>query len=104
MQTAGIRNTPVDRRYLNSQDKSDYNQSGAYGERAQAVSRARSRRGNIAYQKNAPQRTVVHTPGTGGYGVGLAAQHERFREMGANRSKSESFRPDVDNIYEGIYS
>ena len=103
MKTAGIRNTPVDRRRLNDQDKSDYNQSGAYGERAQAVSRTRAYRGDMAYQAKRPQRTVTQTPGTGGMGVGLGAQPMRQMEIGDNKRRSESFRPDTDNIYEGIY-
>ena len=104
MKTAGIRNTPVDRRYLSDQDKSDYNQSGAYGQRAQAVSRTRAYRGNMAYQANRPKRTVTQTPGTGGTSLGRIAQPMRQMEIGDNKRRSESFRPDKENIYEGIYS
>jgi len=94
VRSAGIKNKPVDRRYLSDQDKSDYNQSGAYGRRAQAVSRARAYRGNLAYSTNAPQRTVVHTPGTGGYGVGLGAQIQLNQEIGAQNSRMKGFRPE----------
>ena len=105
MRTTGIKNKPVDRRYLSDQDKSDYNQSGAYGRRAQAVGRARAYRGNLAYQTNAPQRTVVHTPGTGGWGVGLGAQQMRNRKIGAENARVEGFMPEgVENIYKDIYS
>ena len=41
MRSAGIRNKPVDRRYLSDQDKADYNNSGGYGRAATAVKRAR---------------------------------------------------------------
>ena len=104
MRSAGIRNKPVDRRYLSDQDKSDYNQSGAYGKRAQAVGRARAYRGNLAYAANAPQRTVVHTPGTGGMGVGLGAQIQRNQEIGTQNARMEGFKPEkVKNIYKDIY-
>ena len=103
MNAAGLRNKPVDRRYLSDQDKADYNNSGEYGARAGAVKRARAYRGNMAYQRNRPVRTVVQTPGTGGFGVGLGAQQARNRELGINKKKSESFRPDLDFSLADIY-
>ena len=104
MRTTGIRNKPVDRRYLSDQDKSDYNQ-GAYQTRAAAVGRARAYRGNLAYSANAPQRTVVHTPGTGGYGVGLGAQIQRNQEIGSTNRRMKGFRPEgVKDIYKDIYN
>jgi hypothetical protein len=48
--------------------------------------------------------STPQTPGTGGMGVGLGAQIERNREIGTNKRKSESFRPEMDNVYEDIYS
>ena len=102
MRTAGIKNKPVDRRYLSDQDKSDYNQ-GAYQSRAQAVGRARAYRGNIAYRTNSPERTVVHTPGTGGQGVGLGAQQDRNREIGAQNARMEGFKPEIKDIYKDLY-
>ena len=103
MKSAGLRNKPVDRRYLSDQDKSDYNNSGEYGRRAGAVKRARAYRGNMAYQRNRPPRTVERTPGTGGFTAGLGAQQARNREIGVNKRKSESFRPDMDNPLNNIY-
>ena len=103
MRTTGIKNKPVDRRYLSDQDKSDYNQ-GAYQTRAAAVSRARARRGNLAYQANAPQRSVVHTPGTGGMGVGIDATYMRNREIGDVNRRMEGFKPEIKNIYKDLYS
>ena len=102
MRTAGIKNKPVDRRYLSDQDKSDYNQ-GAYQSRAQAVGRARAYRGNLAYRTNSPERTVVHTPGTGGQGVGLGAQQDRNREIGAQNKRMEGFKPEIKDIYKDLY-
>lgn len=104
MQKFGVKNGPVDRRRLSDQDKSDYNGSGAYGERAQAVGRTRAYRGQRAYQAKRPQASTPQTPGTGGMGVGLGAQIERNREIGANKRKSEGFRPQLDNVYKDIYS
>ena len=104
MQKFGVKNGPVDRRRLSDQDKNDYNGSGAYNERAQAVGRTRAYRGNRAYQAKRPQASTPQTPGTGGMGVGLGAQIERNREIGANKRKSEGFRPQLDNVYKDIYS
>ena len=104
MQKFGVKKGPVDRRRLSDQDKSDYNGSGAYGERASAVKRVKAYRGDRAYQAKRPQASTPQTPGTGGMGVGLGAQIERNREIGSNKRKSESFRPDMDNIYKDIYS
>ena len=104
MQKFGVRNGPVDRRRLSDQDKEAYNSSGAYGERAQAVGRTRAYRGRRAYDAKRPIASTPQTPGTGGLGVGLGAQQSRNREIGVNKRKSESFRPDMDNVYEDIYS
>jgi len=103
VKTAGIRNKPVDRRYLSDQDKSDYNNSGEYSKRAGAVKRAKAYRGNMAYQTNRPKRTVTRTAGTGGFGVGLGAQISRNREIGAAKRQSEALRPGLDNSLADIY-
>ena len=104
MQKFGVKNGPVDRRRLSDQDKEAYNSSGAYGERAQAVGRTRAYRGRRAYDAKRPIASTPQTPGTGGLGVGLGAQQSRNREIGVNKRKSESFRPEMDNVYEDIYS
>ena len=104
MRTAGIRNTPVDRRYLSDQDKSDYNNSGGYGKAAQAVGRARAYRGRMAYQQNRPERTVTRTPGSGSMRQGRDYQQDRLRKVGQDNSspfklKSPSNKGD---IFKGI--
>ena len=104
MQKFGVKNGPVDRRRLSDQDKAAYNQSGAYGERATAVARTRAYRGNMAYKAKAPVAATPQTPGSGGMGVGLGAQISRNQEIGANKRKSESFRPDKPDIKSGLYS
>ena len=93
MRSAGLRNKPVDRRYLSDQDKSDYNNSGEYGQRATALARARGRRGQMAYQASRPMNTTSRTPGTGGFTAGIAAQQGRLREYGQNRQSEFSVRP-----------
>ncbi len=105
MQKFGVKNGPVDRRRLSDQDKQAYNSSGAYGERAKAVSRTRAFRGRRAYDANRPIAATENTPGTGAYNPdGESIQQSRNREIGINKRKSESFRPEMDNVYEDIYS
>jgi len=103
VQKFGVKNGPVDRRRLSDQDKEAYNQSGAYGERASAVKRVKAYRGDRAYQAKRPVASTPHTPGTGGMGVGLGAQIQRNQEIGANKRKSESFRPDLENVKKGLF-
>ena len=103
MRSAGIRNKPVDRRYLSDQDKADYNNSGEYSRAATAVKRARAYRGNMAYQRNRPPRTVERTPGTGGFGVGLGAQIARNREIGQKNQMFDELRPDMEQPMYDIY-
>ena len=91
MRTAGLRNKPLDRRYLSDKDKSDFNQSGAYGKQAQALARVRQYRGQQAYRKNTPPPTTDRKPG-GSVGGGIAIQQQRMRNYG-NKKKSEFSKP-----------
>ena len=105
MQKFGVKNGPVDRRRLSDQDKQAYISSGAYGERAQAVGRTRAFRGRRAYDAKRPVASTAQAPGTGAFNPdGERIQQSRNREIGTNKRKSESFRPDMDNVYEDIYS
>ena len=105
MQKFGVKNGPVDRRRLSDQDKGDYNGSGAYNERAQAVGRTRAYRGNRAYQAKRPIAATERTPGSGSLNEdGSGIQQERNRQVGINKRKSEGFRPQLDNVYKDIYS
>lgn len=102
---AGLRNEPVDRRYLSDQDKQDYNQGGGYGERASAKARAQSRRGNISYNANRPQRTTISKAqgkagGRSSFGgfadftrYGDEAQRERMSEISKDQKRAEGFKP-----------
>ena len=92
MRSAGLRNKPVDRRYLSDKDKSDYNQSGEYGKRATALARARRRRGYMAYEQNRPVNTQGRTPGTGGMNKGIGVQQKRLGEYGRSRKSEFSMK------------
>ena len=93
MRTAGIRNTPVDRRYLSDQDKSDYNNGGGYSSAAQAVGRARAYRGSMAYQRNRPPATVTRRPGSGSIGGGIGLQQQRLGKYGSERKSDFNIKP-----------
>tara|TARA_R110002050_G_scaffold270191_1_gene413172 strand:- start:2 stop:286 length:285 start_codon:yes stop_codon:yes gene_type:complete len=94
VKSTNLRNKPVDRRRLNKQDREQYNP----GPRQQAVARARMRKGNLAYEKNAPRGTQEHKPGTGGFTSGLGLQQARNREEGAKVARSKALRPE-DPMY-----
>ena len=85
MRTNNLRNKPVDRRYLSDRDKSDYNASGEYASRASALSRARARKGQMAYQVNRPKNTTTRRPGTGGFGGGIQVQQQRLGKYGQSQ-------------------
>ena len=92
MRTNNLRNKPVDRRYLSDKDKSDYNSSGEYGRRASALSRARGRKGQMAYQANRPMNTQGRTPGTGGFSAGIGIQQQRLGEFGRSQKSDYSLK------------
>ena len=93
MRTNNLRNKPVDRRYLSDQDKSDYNQSGEYGRRATALSRARGRKGQMAYQANRPINTTTRRGGTGGFSDGIGIQQERLKKFGNSQRSDFQVKP-----------
>ena len=39
-------------------------------------------------------RTTERAPGTGGFSAGIGIQQQRLRELGADKRRSESFRPE----------
>ena len=93
MRSTNLRNKPVDRRYLSDQDKRDYNQSGEYSSHASALSRARQRRGQMAYQSNRPMNTQGRTPGTGGMGGGIQVQQQRLGKYGESKRSDFKVKP-----------
>jgi len=103
---AGLRNGPVDRRYLSDQDNSDYQRGGGFGERSLAKARAQGRRGNISYQANRPISTTIskeqgkargRAPETPGFGdftrYGAESQRQRMIDVSQEKERAESFRP-----------
>ena len=97
MRTNNLRNKPVDRRYLSDKDKSDYNQSGEYAARATALSRARGRKGAMAYEANRPMNTQSRRPGTGSFGprdrtVKPMPTYEGVPDMKAPSAKGDLFK------------
>ena len=101
MRSANLRNKPVDRRYLSDQDKSDYNNSGEYGRRATALSRARGRRGQMAYEQNRPKSSQTRTPGTGGINKGINVQQKRLGKYG--QGKQSEFKMKAPSNKGDIY-
>ena len=96
MRSAGLRNKPIDRRYLNMKDRADYNQSGDYASHASALSKARARRGQMAYQQNRPMNTQGRTPGSGGMGQGINVQQKRLAKYGQSRKSEFQIKPPSD--------
>ena len=101
---SNLRNEPVDLRYLSDKDKSDFQKGGGYGEQVSAYKRARAYQGNMAYNAKRQIKTTSQTLGTGGQGGGIQMQQDRYREIGQEKRKSQSFRPDMDDSIYDIYS
>ena len=88
MKSTNLRNKPVDKRRLSAQDKESYRP----GNRAQALSRARQRKGQMGWDNKVTRGTQEQKPGTGGFTKGLAAQQERNRAKGAEVRRSKQLR------------
>lgn len=101
---SNLRNEPVDLRYLSDQDKRDFQKGGGYGEQLRAYKRARAYQGNMAYNAKRQERTTAQTPGTGGFTGGIQQQQDRYREIGQEKARAKSFRPEMDNSIYDIYS
>ena len=83
--SAGLRNKPLDRRYLSDQDKADYNASRAPAKAQAALARTRAYKGQQSQRLNTPPRTTTRRPGSGGQGGGIQVQQQRLRKYGENR-------------------
>ena len=88
MQTTNLRNKPVDKRYLNAQDKQQYQSNN----RRSAVAKVRARRGQMAWKNNVKVGRQEQTPGTGGFTAGLHTQPQRLREKGQELARSKELR------------
>ena len=90
MKTTNLRNKPLDRRRLSKEDRAQYNPSN----RMQAVSKARARKGQLAWANKVDRGRQEQKPGTGGFTSGLALQQARNREEGAKVARSKALRPE----------
>jgi len=89
VKTTNLRNKPVDRRRLSAEDRASYKPSN----RAQAVSKARARKGQLAWNNKVNVGRQEQSPGTGGFTQGISLQQARLREEGAKIKRAEALRP-----------
>ena len=85
---ASLRTKPIDRRRLSKEDREQYNPTN----RMKAVSKARARKGQLAWANKTNVGRQEQKPGTGGFTKGLAAQQERNRAKGAEVQRSKQLR------------
>ena len=90
MKTTNLRNKPLDRRRLSKEDREQYNPTN----RMKAVSKARARKGNLAWANKVQTGQQEHKPGTGGISLGRNAQPQRNRDESAKVSRSKALRPE----------
>ena len=90
MKTTNLRNKPLDRRRLSKEDREQYNPSN----RMKAVSKARARKGQLAWENKVDMGRQEQKPGTGGFTSGLGLQQARNREEGAKVQRSKALRPE----------
>ena len=88
MKSTNLRNKPVDRRRLSAEDRQSYQP----GNRALAVSKARARKGQLAWNNKVNVGRQEQKPGTGGFTQGIAMQQSRLREKGAELERSKQLR------------
>jgi len=105
VKSAGLRNKPIDRRYLRDDERETYDASGDYNARASALKRTKAYKGQMAYEQNRPIRTVTRTPGTGGMNTGIGIQRQRKVNQAIANERTATLRPEMDatpNIYEQL--
>ena len=90
MKTTNLRNKPVDRRRLSAEDRASYKPSN----RVQAVSKARARKGQLAWNNKVNVGRQEQNPGTGGFTQGISLQQARLREEGAKVERAKALRPE----------
>ena len=98
---SAFRSEPIDRRRLNMRDRRDLDIGGGRQKEERAQSYLRAYKGQIDYAGKQQENTTPQTPGTGGMTQGLGIQQQRQRDVGQQKRRSESFRPELeDNIYD----
>jgi len=90
VKTTNLRNKPVDRRRLSAEDRASYKPSN----RVQAVSKARARKGQLAWNNKVNVGRQEQNPGTGGFTQGISLQQARLREEGAKVERAKALRPE----------
>ena len=90
MKSTNLRNKPVVKRRLSAQDRESYRP----GNRSKALSIARQRKGQMAWDSKVSRGTQEQKPGTGGFTKGLSAQQDRNRQKGAEVARSKALRPE----------
>ena len=90
MKTTNLRNKPLDRRRLSKEDRAQYNPSN----RMQAVSKARARKGQLAWANKVDRGRQEQKPGSGGLSMGRSTQAQRQLDESAKVRRSEQLRPE----------
>ncbi len=95
---ASFRNKPIDRRRLSMQDRASYKPQQRLG----AIAKAKAYKSQLSRSQKQKQFATEQKPGTGGFTQGLARQQQRMREVGQDKRRAESFRPE-DSVSSDIY-
>ena len=88
MKSTNLRNKPVDKRRLSKEDRSTYQSSN----RSSALAKARSRKGQLAWNNSVNLGKQEQKPGTGGFTQGISMQQARLREKGAELERAKQLR------------
>jgi len=88
VKSTNLRNKPVDKRRLSAQDRESYRP----GNRSQALSRARQRKGQMAWDNKVQKGKQEHKPGSGGLSMGRGTQAQRQRNESAKVQRSKQLR------------
>ena len=88
MKTTNLRNKPVDRRRLSAEDKESYRPNN----RMEAASRAKQRRGQMAWENKVRTGKQENKPGSGGLSMGRGTQAQRQRDESAKVERSKQLR------------
>ena len=88
MKSTNLRNKPVDRRRLSAEDKESYRPNN----RATALSKARQRKGQLAWDNKVQTGTQEQKPGSGGLSLGRSTQGQRQAQETAKVQRSKQLR------------
>jgi hypothetical protein len=88
VKSTNLRNKPVDKRRLSAQDKESYRS----GNRSKALSKARQRKGQMAWDNKVQTGTQEHKPGSGGLSMGRNTQGQRQAQESAKIARSKTLR------------